>query len=119
MKNLKYLWFIMVICSCKLTSDETLTMEDPKQHIQKGDMHSKGTKHFELDSMTSPKMPGVQLFDNGSEYYLSYLNEETGRLYFNDMKTEKIVKSTLIQGPNKEVRKKIQGFYVHNLDSIF
>ena len=77
---------------------------------------------FELDSVTAPYIGCMQyIFDtsfSGSNM-LAFLNEETGSIYLNDMKSKKIIKRIEPDVPLKQLKKSIQGFYYLNKDSIF
>jgi hypothetical protein len=74
---------------------------------------------FELDSITGPKIQCLQYHQNPREELLIFLNEETGVLYLSDYHSKKIISRITIEDNNKNHKKKFQGFYYHNRDSIF
>lgn len=121
MKKLLFILFIILLNSCTNNDKKTKEVSTKKQkaYLQKIKFVKSGIKKFELDSLTAPLLAGIQLYDANNNYFLAYLNEETGSMYFNDMQTFKIVKTISMKGSSQEFKKKFQGFYVHTPDSIF
>lgn len=103
MKHLKLaIFFIVTVISCNNEDFKTV----PATHSQAFDnkiagVHTEVIK-MELDSLTTPKLAAIQHYNDGKQEYLVYLNEETGTLYINDLKTKKIVRRIIVQKDYEE-----------------
>jgi hypothetical protein len=108
--------FTLYACERKKDNDYKFVDRHFKQKIT---ILADPISKFELDSLTAPLIPHIQLVNTGNQNLLIYLNDEIGALYINDLATKKIVKKITVEGDPLSYKKFFQGFYYHNKDSIF
>lgn len=91
------------------------TQQPPKDAIK----FVQSSLELPLDSITGPRLQCLQYYADKTDSLLIYLNEETGVIYSNDIKSRKIIKRIELMDGKSDHRKHFQGFYYHNPDSIF
>jgi hypothetical protein len=109
----------VVFVACKSSARDTRKINKDYAFVQKVTIKKMDSLKLELDSVTSNYIPCLQYRDDKNAEQLIYLNEETGRIYINDITTRKITKCITPKLPEEKLKKKFQGFYYHNKDSIF
>lgn len=120
MKNVHKIFYIAVVFlySCSNDTAKKITVQKQSFNNKQVAVKSEMVK-FELDSLTSPMINCIQHYNTGENETLIYLNEESGVLYVNDVKTKKILKKIEVKDNLPHHKKNFQGFYYHNKDSIF
>jgi hypothetical protein len=75
---------------------------------------------FPLDAETPQSLSSIQIFENDSCRYFTFLNEFNNSVYFYDYDSQEIVNQIKFQkeGPHGTSRK-VLGHYVSSMDSIF
>jgi hypothetical protein len=110
---------LMFLVSCKNSFKRNRSLTEGQAFTQKITIKKTDSIQLELDSVTSNYISCIQYKNENNIEELIYLNEETGTIYINDLNTRKIIKCIIPKLPEKKLKKKFQGFYYHNKDSIF
>lgn len=83
------------------------------------DLRISDSLQFRLDTETAPKSEYIQLYQDGSNVYLTLLNAYNNSIYIYDYKNNNFLERISFEKEGSDGILGIEGYYIKNMDSIY